>query len=246
MSILFESFLREMKVRATGGCCDPEYEFQNPAYSCKCCLRDHVLRKDRSGSAPGAQTALDQGAVALESGFLFDESAHFRSAAAHGLRKRAVPEPVGMLEPGHGHVHDRGRSLHASVRILRRADGKAIRAGGRRAAARGRGGAADEIETRRYHRRRARRSRRTAGPIISRGRLPRFAKWIRRSSSKFWCPIFMRSDWCIQIVLDAGPDIYNHNMETVERLTPLVRSRAKYRTSLRSACSAPKNFRRES
>jgi lipoic acid synthetase len=29
-----------------------------------------------------------------------------------------------------------------------------------------------------------------------------------------------------QIVLDAGPDIYNHNMETVERLTPLVRSRA--------------------
>src|SRR5450830_1308485 len=34
------------------------------------------------------------------------------------------------------------------------------------------------------------------------------------------------------LVLDAGPDIYNHNMETVERLTPLVRSRAKYRTSL--------------
>jgi lipoyl synthase len=34
-------------------------------------------------------------------------------------------------------------------------------------------------------------------------------------------------------VLDAGPEIYNHNLETVERLTPLVRSRAKYRTSLR-------------
>jgi lipoic acid synthetase len=34
-------------------------------------------------------------------------------------------------------------------------------------------------------------------------------------------------------VLDAAPDIYNHNMETVERLTPMVRSRAKYRTSLR-------------
>ncbi len=34
------------------------------------------------------------------------------------------------------------------------------------------------------------------------------------------------------MVLDAGPDIYNHNMETVERLTPVVRSRAKYRTSL--------------
>jgi lipoic acid synthetase len=45
-------------------------------------------------------------------------------------------------------------------------------------------------------------------------------------------PDFHAQDWCIQIVLDAGPDIYNHNMETVERLTPLVRSRAKYRTSL--------------
>jgi len=33
-------------------------------------------------------------------------------------------------------------------------------------------------------------------------------------------------------VLNAGPDIYNHNMETVERLTPVVRSRAKYRISL--------------
>ncbi|HXM74079.1 MAG TPA: lipoyl synthase, partial [Chthoniobacterales bacterium] len=45
-------------------------------------------------------------------------------------------------------------------------------------------------------------------------------------------PDFHAQDWCIQIVLDAGPDIYNHNMETVERLTPVVRSRAKYRTSL--------------
>ncbi len=33
-------------------------------------------------------------------------------------------------------------------------------------------------------------------------------------------------------VLDAGPHVFNHNLETVERLTPLVRSRAKYSTSL--------------
>ena len=31
---------------------------------------------------------------------------------------------------------------------------------------------------------------------------------------------FSRPGWCIRIVLDAAPDIYNHNMETVERLTP--------------------------
>ena len=45
-------------------------------------------------------------------------------------------------------------------------------------------------------------------------------------------PDFHADDSCIQTVLDAGPDIYNHNLETVERLTPVVRSRAKYRTSL--------------
>jgi lipoic acid synthetase len=47
-------------------------------------------------------------------------------------------------------------------------------------------------------------------------------------------PDFHARDWCIQIVLDAHPDIYNHNMETVERLTPVVRSRAKYRISLQA------------
>lgn len=45
-------------------------------------------------------------------------------------------------------------------------------------------------------------------------------------------PDFHAQDWCIEIVLAAGPEIFNHNLETVERLTPLVRSRAKYRTSL--------------
>lgn len=45
-------------------------------------------------------------------------------------------------------------------------------------------------------------------------------------------PDFHADDSSIQAVLDARPDIYNHNMETVERLTPVVRSRAKYRTSL--------------
>src|ERR1700750_1426878 len=44
-------------------------------------------------------------------------------------------------------------------------------------------------------------------------------------------PDFHARDAPIQTVLDAKPDIYNHNMETVERRTPLVRSRAKYRTS---------------
>lgn len=36
----------------------------------------------------------------------------------------------------------------------------------------------------------------------------------------------------IDTILASAPDIVGHNIETVERITPLVRSRAKYRTSL--------------
>jgi len=45
-------------------------------------------------------------------------------------------------------------------------------------------------------------------------------------------PDFNGKDFALQLVLDAKPHVFNHNLETVERLTPLVRSRAKYRLSL--------------
>ncbi len=45
-------------------------------------------------------------------------------------------------------------------------------------------------------------------------------------------PDFHAKEDCLQAVAEAGPDIFNHNLETVERLTSAVRSRAKYRTSL--------------
>jgi lipoic acid synthetase len=36
----------------------------------------------------------------------------------------------------------------------------------------------------------------------------------------------------IQKVIDANPEIVSHNIETVRRLTPIIRTRAKYETSL--------------
>ncbi len=36
----------------------------------------------------------------------------------------------------------------------------------------------------------------------------------------------------VSLVIDAEPEVISHNLETVERLTPMVRSRAKYHTSL--------------
>ena len=45
-------------------------------------------------------------------------------------------------------------------------------------------------------------------------------------------PDFQGKVALIQKVIDAAPEVISHNMETVERLTPQIRSAAKYRTSL--------------
>lgn len=45
-------------------------------------------------------------------------------------------------------------------------------------------------------------------------------------------PDFNEKDDALMTVMQARPHIFNHNLETVERLTPLVRSRAQYHRSL--------------
>jgi lipoic acid synthetase len=46
-------------------------------------------------------------------------------------------------------------------------------------------------------------------------------------------PDFNENETAIETVLGARPQVFNHNLETVRRLTPLVRSRATYERSLR-------------
>jgi lipoic acid synthetase len=41
-------------------------------------------------------------------------------------------------------------------------------------------------------------------------------------------PDFKGKRWCIQNVTDAEPEIYNHNIETIERLHTIVRPQAKF------------------
>ncbi len=45
-------------------------------------------------------------------------------------------------------------------------------------------------------------------------------------------PDFSGREDCLRIVLNAGPHVFNHNLETVERLTPRIRTKAKYNRSL--------------
>lgn len=46
-------------------------------------------------------------------------------------------------------------------------------------------------------------------------------------------PDFKAKRWLIKIVTDAKPEIYNHNIETIERLSTVVRPQAKYERTLK-------------
>jgi lipoic acid synthetase len=58
-------------------------------------------------------------------------------------------------------------------------------------------------------------------------------------------PDFNDRDDAIETVLAAAPDIFNHNLETVRRLTPTVRSRATYDRSLSVLRKVKARSRRE-
>jgi lipoic acid synthetase len=53
-----------------------------------------------------------------------------------------------------------------------------------------------------------------------------------QTSIEVLIPDFQGKAVLIKQVIDAAPEVISHNMETVERLTPQIRSAAKYRTSL--------------
>ena len=52
-------------------------------------------------------------------------------------------------------------------------------------------------------------------------------------STEVLVPDFLGDEKNLQLVLDEKPDIFNHNLETVRRLTPKIRSGAQYDRSLR-------------
>jgi lipoic acid synthetase len=68
------------------------------------------------------------------------------------------------------------------------------------------------------------------------GHFARTIEAVRRSvpgiTIEVLVPDFNGRDEALAAVMEARPHIFNHNLETVERLTPLVRSRASYRRSL--------------
>jgi lipoyl synthase len=53
-----------------------------------------------------------------------------------------------------------------------------------------------------------------------------------RTTMETLIPDFDAKEELIQLVIDAGPDVISHNIETVRRLTPVIRTRARYDRSL--------------
>ena len=159
-----------------------------------------------------------------------------RGRPAHRVRGGALPEHRRVLGPRHRHVPDHGRRLHPRLPLLRRHLGPA-RASARaaRAAAGGAGGRAMGL-------------RHVVVTSVDRDDLPdrgagHFAATIRAIRRRqpdcgveVLVPDFLgfRED-ALRTVLEAAPDVFNHNIETAERLYRRVRPKGDYRA--RSICS---------
>ena len=108
-------------------------------------------------------------------GMSFTRSLVERAGPRNRLRECAVPQPLGVLDPPHGDVHDPGRRLHPALRLLR-GQARAARAGRpRRARTPGRSLPAAGAAPRRHHLGHARRPagrRRRALPPVRPGRAP--------------------------------------------------------------------------
>jgi lipoic acid synthetase len=70
------------------------------------------------------------------------------------------------------------------------------------------------------------------GASIFAGTIAAMRKRLPLCSVEVLIPDFMGDEASLRIVMDAKPDILNHNIETVERLSDRVRAKAKYHRSL--------------
>jgi lipoyl synthase len=69
------------------------------------------------------------------------------------------------------------------------------------------------------------------------GQFVRVIQEIRKNSPRttieILTPDFLRKDGAVEAIVEAKPDVYNHNLETVPRLYPTIRPGARYFHSLR-------------
>ncbi len=64
----------------------------------------------------------------------------------------------------------------------------------------------------------------------------------KRPQIEVLTPDFHAREDCLRTICEAAPDIYNHNIETVRRLTPVIRSHANYDRSLQVLSWVKKHY----
>ena len=129
---------------------------------------------------------------------------------------------------GHGDRDDPRQHLHALVQLLRDPDGAPDRARPGRAGPRRRGRRDDGPAGTASSRASPATSLRTGAPRSGRRRSAPCATATPRPRSRSWCRTSRGGSQDVDTVLDARPDIFNHNVETVERLQKPVRVQARY------------------
>ena len=176
---------------------------------------------------------LDQGAGALLGRVPRSQAPHAHRRAAQRVRGGAVPEHLRLLGAANRDLPAPGRRLHAHVRLLRHRDGKAPPSSipMSRVAWPSRSGSLG--------------LRHAVITSVNRDDLPdggahHFHEVVRilreihpACGVEVLIPDFLGNDRALDHVLDARPDILNHNVETVPSLYALVRRGAKYDRSLR-------------
>ena len=143
-----------------------------------------------------------------------------------------MPEHRRVLEPRHGDVHDPRRRLHARLLVLRRGARPAGGGRHRRAGARRRRHPARSTSTTSSSRRSIATTWRTAARRSSPRRSARRARGCRDCRIEVLIPDFQGNEAALRTVLDARPDVLNHNTETVPRLYRMARSGGRYARTL--------------
>ena len=156
-------------------------------------------------------------------------SAAGRTAAGNRLRQRPLSEPDGVLFAEDGHLHDPGQCVHAAVRLLRGAAGRQP----------------SSDRTNRASRKRQRLGlQHVVITSVTRDDLPdggaeHFAECVRAvrqatgAAVEILTPDFVQQRHAVARIVDAAPDVFNHNTETVPRLYRRVRGpKSDYRWTL--------------
>ena len=73
---------------------------------------------------------------------------------------------------------------------------------------------------------------RTAAPLFSAGCIKKIREQSPSCKVEVLIPDFAGSWTALEKVLDAGPDVLNHNIESTRRIFPMVRPKGDYRLSL--------------